>query len=76
MLALTPTAAEAVEAIVTQSEAPEGAALRTSSEAGEPDPGGEETRDRQLAGAAGAARRRRPSPAYCGTSRCVSKMAA
>jgi Fe-S cluster assembly iron-binding protein IscA len=49
MLALTPTAAEAVEAIVTQPEAPEGAVLRISSEEGEPDPTGEETRDLQLA---------------------------
>lgn len=48
MLALTPTAAEAVEAIVTQPEAPEGAVLRISSEEGEPDAGGEETRDLQL----------------------------
>jgi Fe-S cluster assembly iron-binding protein IscA len=49
MLALTPTAAEAVEAIVAQPEAPEGAVLRITSEEGDPDPSGEETRDLQLA---------------------------
>lgn len=49
MLALTPTAAEVVEAIVSQPEAPDGAVLRISSEEGEPDPAGDETRDLQLA---------------------------
>lgn len=49
MLALTPNAAQAVQAIVSQPEAPEGAVLRISSEEGQPDPSGEETRDLQLA---------------------------
>ena len=48
MLALTPTAAEAIQTIVNQSDAPEGAVLRiTSEEAGGDE--GAEVRDLQLA---------------------------